>query len=135
MQHLDRPRVTLVDDNEHLRATIEELLVDAGIQVVGQAADGMQALRTIPPAAATAPLVVLMDLRMPGPLNGIEVTRLLVDRCHDVRVIIFTAFPGSGIEQAARTAGAVDLLIKGASAETLIAAIQRAWAGTVRRAG
>jgi DNA-binding NarL/FixJ family response regulator len=135
MHQPDRPRVVLVDDNDHLRATIGELLIDAGIQVVAEAADGIQALRTIPPLAAAAPLVVLMDLRMPGPVNGIEATRLLVERCHDVRVIVFTAFLGAGIEQAARTAGAVDLLVKGCPAATITASIRGAWAGTVRRAG
>src|SRR5262245_59260556 len=99
-----RPRVVVIDDNAHLRASLCELLADAGIQVVAQAHDGMEALRTIPPLAAAAPLVALMDVRMPGPVNGIEATRLLIDRCAHVAVIIFTAFPGSGIEEAARQA-------------------------------
>src|SRR5262245_21566936 len=101
------PRAAIVDDNHALRATVRELLIDAGIQVVAEAADGMRALRTIPPAAYQLPLVVLMDLRMSGPINGIETTRLLIERCGLVAVIIFTAFPGTGIEQAARQAGAV----------------------------
>jgi DNA-binding NarL/FixJ family response regulator len=124
-----RPRVFLCDDNQGLRATIRELLTDAGIEVVGEAVDGIDALRRVPPAAYEAPLVVFMDLRMPGPINGIEATRLLVDRCVDARVVLFTAFPGERIEQAARAAGAVGFLVKGAPANAIIAEIGRVWSG------
>lgn len=123
------PRVFLCDDNQGLRAAIRELLTDAGIVVVGEAADGIDALTRIPPVASRVPLVVLMDLRMPGPMNGIEATRLLVDRCVDVRVIIFTAFPGHGIEAAARDAGAVGVLVKGVAAAAIVAEVGRVWSG------
>jgi DNA-binding NarL/FixJ family response regulator len=132
MQQLtDRPRLFLAEDNAGLRAILRELFTDAGIDVVGEAGDPITALASIPPLAYAAPLVVLMDVRMPGPINGIEATRLLLDRCTDVRVVIFTAFPGAGIEQAARHAGATELLAKGVPAATIVAAIQRAWAGAV----
>jgi len=124
-----RPRVFLCDDNHGLRTVIRELLTDAGVEVVGEAADGIGALRRIPPAAYAAPLVVVMDVRMPGPINGIEATRLLVDRCVDARVVIFTAFPGEGIERAARQAGAVGLLVKGVSGDAIIAEVGRVWSG------
>jgi DNA-binding NarL/FixJ family response regulator len=93
----------------------------------GEAADSITALRTIPPLADRLPLVILMDVRMPGPVNGIEATRLLVDRCVGVGVIVFTAFPGSGIEEAARHAGAIELLAKGCPAATIVDAVRRAW--------
>jgi two-component system, NarL family, response regulator LiaR len=124
-----RPRVFLCDDNDGLRVAIRELLTEAGIDVVGEAGNGMDALRRIPPAAYAAPLVVFMDVRMPGPINGIEATRLLVDRCVDARVVIFTAFPGEGIERAARMAGAVGLLVKGSSGEEIVAEVGRVWSG------
>jgi DNA-binding NarL/FixJ family response regulator len=113
--------------NEGLRATIRELLTDDGIQIVGEAGDSATALRAIPPAAYGAPLIVLMDVRLPGPINGIEATRLLADRCADVRVIMFTAFPGEAIDRAARGAGAVGLLIKGVRPETILSTINQAW--------
>jgi DNA-binding NarL/FixJ family response regulator len=125
------PRVFVVDDNHGLRVSIRELLTDAGVEVVGEAADSLDALRKIPPAAYARGLVVLMDVRLPGPLNGIEATRLLVDRCERLRVLIFTAFPGEGIEQAARHAGAVELLAKGCPAEMIVDAVTRAWSGMV----
>jgi DNA-binding NarL/FixJ family response regulator len=125
------PRVFIIDDNVGLRASVCELLTDAGVEVVGQAGDSAEAIRAVPPAAYERPLVVLMDVRLPGLVNGIEATRLLVDRCERVAVIIFTAFPGSGIEQAARHAGAVELLAKGCPATTIVATIGRAWSGMV----
>jgi DNA-binding NarL/FixJ family response regulator len=126
-----RPRVYLVDDDARLRAMLRGLLEDAGAEVVGEADDGTAAVRYIPRAAYPDGLVVLMDVRMPGPINGIEVTRLLVERCGQLSVIVFTAFPGSGIEEAAMRAGAVDVLVKGAPAQTIVAAVERAWSGMV----
>jgi two-component system, chemotaxis family, protein-glutamate methylesterase/glutaminase len=129
----DQPRVFIIDDNVGLRASLRELFTDAGVTVVGEAGDAMEALRKVPPLAYTAPVVTLMDVRMPGPINGIEATRLLLDRCAEVRVIVFTAFLSGGIEAAARTAGAVELLAKGAPAAELVAAVERAWSVTVAR--
>jgi DNA-binding NarL/FixJ family response regulator len=123
------PRVFLCDDNERLRAAIRELLTDAGAEVVGEAADGIQALRLVPPTTDEGPLVVLMDLRMPGPINGVETTRLLVDRCAHVRVVIFTAFPGDGIERAVHDAGAAGILVKGVPAAAIVAEVGRVWSG------
>jgi DNA-binding NarL/FixJ family response regulator len=124
-------RVYLVDDNPRLRAMMRELLEDAGAEVVGEADDGTTAVRYIPRVAYPDGLVVLMDVRMPGPINGIEATRLLVDRCERLSVVVFTAFPGSGIDAAARDAGAVDVLIKGASPATIVEAVTGAWSRTV----
>ena len=105
-----RPRAFLVDDNDGLRVAIRELLTDAGVEVVGEARDSGTALLAIPrPPPA---LVVLMDVRLPGPVNGIEATRRLLERRAGVRVIIFTAFNGAAMERAALAAGAVMVLVK-----------------------
>lgn len=127
MRPRDRPRVFLCDAGDALRASVRELLTDLGVEVVGEAADALEALRAIPPLTRRAPVVALIDPRLPGPVSGIEATRLLVDRC-DVRVLIFSVFPGWGIQQGARRAGAVGVLAKGAPAETIVGAIERAWA-------
>ena len=109
----DRPLLFIVDDNTALRATLRELFTDACIEVVGEAGDAAAALGAIPTLGHLGPLVVLMDVRMPGRRNGIEATRLLVERHADVRVVVFTAFPSPAIEAAAKRAGAVALLVKG----------------------
>jgi len=135
MRTQGRPRVFLVDDNVGLRATLLDLLTDAGVEVIGEAGDGAEAIRRIPPAAVDLPLVVLMDVRLPGTVNGIGATRLVTDCCVNVRVLVFTAFPGFGIEQAARQAGAAGLLTKGCPAEAILAAVSRAWRELVPVAG
>lgn len=126
-----QPRIFVVDDNVGLRMALRDLSADAGIEVIGEAGDSAEAIRRIPAMASNRPLIVLMDVRLPGPINGIEATRVLIDRCVDVGVLIFTAFPGSGIEQAARQAGAAALLAKGCPAEMIIEAVTRAWSGLV----
>jgi DNA-binding NarL/FixJ family response regulator len=125
------PRVFVADDNVGLRATLSDLFADAGLDVVGEAGDSVEALRKIPPIAYAHPVVVLMDVRMPGPVNGIEATRLVIDRCEHFAVIIFTAFPGAGIEQAARQAGAVELLTKGCPAAEIVRTVERVWSRMV----
>jgi two-component system, NarL family, invasion response regulator UvrY len=125
------PRVFLVDDDEGLRARVRELLEDEGITVVGEASTGAGALELVPIAAMVGPLVVLMDVRMPGGVNGIEATRLLVGSGANIRIIVFTGFPDRGIEQAASEAGAIAVLVKGGRVVELIAAVRRAWGGVV----
>ena len=72
-------RVLLADDHAVVRAGLEELLRSTdGIDVVGAAADGEEAVRL---AAERAPDVVLMDLVMPG-VDGIEATRRIGDEPH-----------------------------------------------------
>jgi two-component system invasion response regulator UvrY len=123
------PRVVLVDDDNQLRARIRELLEDDGSRVIGEAPCGTAALELVPAAAAHLPAVVVMDVRMPGGLNGIDATRLLVELMGArVRVVLFTGFPDPGIEQAAREAGAVAVLLKGVGALEIITTIRHAWA-------
>lgn len=130
------PRVFLIDDDEPLRARVRELLEYEGMTVVGEASSGDEALGAVPIAAAAGPVVVLMDIRMPGRLNGIEATRLLVQSLGAmIRVLVFTGFPDAGIEHAARAAGAFAVSVKGDPAERLIATIRTAWEGMRVAAG
>jgi two-component system response regulator DesR len=124
------PRVFLVDDDGRLRARVRELLEYESMTVVGEASSGPEALDLVPAVAVAEPLVVMMDVRMPGRLNRIETNRLLVQSCGAmVRVLVFTGFPDPGIERAARAAGAVAVLVKGDPADQLVAAVHGAWDG------
>ena len=82
-------RVFLVDDQVLMRRGLRKLLeVEEGIDVVGEAADGAEALRLIP---QTKPEVALVDARMPK-MDGIELIRRLSEEHPRVAVIVLTTF-------------------------------------------
>jgi DNA-binding NarL/FixJ family response regulator len=119
-------RVLLVDDQALFREALGTLLsVRQEIDVVGEAADGQQALRQ---AAMLAPDVVLMDLRMPV-LDGLAATRRLRVDQPDVRVLALTTFDDDEEVFAALRAGAVGYLLKDVSSERLVEAVLAAARG------
>ena len=119
-------RVLLVDDQALFREALAVLLgVRADIEVVGEAADGAEALHR---AAELAPDVVLMDLHMPV-LNGIAATRRMRVEHPDVRVIALTTFDDDEEVFAALRAGAVGYLLKDVSSARLVEAVLAAARG------
>jgi len=119
-------RVFLVDDQTLVLAGFR-MLIDAqpDMRVVGDAADGQQALDTL---AGTAADVVLMDVRMPR-LDGVEATKRLVSRGSEPRVIVLTTFDLDEYVFAAIRAGASGFLLKDARPEELLAAIRAVASG------
>jgi DNA-binding NarL/FixJ family response regulator len=119
-------RVVLVDDQALMRTAFRVIFDETeDITVVGEAGDGAAAVRV---AQATAPDVVLMDIRMPG-MDGVAATRLI--RAHPERaprVLVLTTFDLDEYVYAALRAGASGFLLKDALAEDLLAAV-RAVAG------
>ncbi len=119
-------RVLLVDDQALFREALGTLLsVREEIEVVGEAADGLHALRQ---AAALTPDVVLMDLRMPV-LDGIAATRRLRADQPGVQVLALTTFDDDEEVFAALRAGAVGYLLKDVSSERLVEALLAAARG------
>lgn len=118
--------VLLVDDERLMRAGLR-LMVDgaAGISVLGEAADGAEAVRAV---AELDPDVVLMDVRLPG-TNGIEATRQLVAAGSRARVVVLTAFETDDHLLKALRAGAVSFLLKDAPPEAVVAAVHDAALG------
>ncbi|WP_169164242.1 response regulator [Cellulomonas taurus] len=115
-------RVLLVDDQVMMRTGLRAILDGAGgIEVVGEATDGAEAVRL---AVDLVPDVVLMDLRMPG-MHGVEATRRLRGdpRLTNTRVLVLTTFDGDTETVAALRAGASGFLGKGAGPEELVAAV------------
>jgi DNA-binding NarL/FixJ family response regulator len=113
-------RVLLVDDQPLFREALGVLLgAHDGLEVVGEAGDGADALRQV---EALAPDVVLMDLRMPV-LDGIEATRRLRAARPAVRVLALTTFDGDEEVFAALRAGALGYLLKDTSGERLVEAV------------
>jgi DNA-binding NarL/FixJ family response regulator len=110
-------RVVLVDDHAVLRSGLGQLLSGAGdIEVVGTAADGMEAVDVV---QGTRPDVVLMDLQMPR-MDGVSATRLIRERVPDAQVVVLTSYSDSARIVAALDAGAVGYLLKDADPEDVL---------------
>jgi DNA-binding NarL/FixJ family response regulator len=121
-------RVVLADDQELVRAGLRALLErDADLAVVGEAADGGQAVAMV---AAELPDIVLMDLQMPG-IDGIEATRRIVadPGLGGVRVIALTTYGTDEHVFAAIRAGAAGFLLKDCGPAELRRAVRLVAAG------
>jgi RNA polymerase sigma factor (sigma-70 family) len=114
-------RVLIADDQTLVRAGFRKILeADVKIEVVGEAADGLEAVEA---ARAVAPDVVLMDIRMPR-LDGLEATRQLVGQGKDgPRVLVLTTFGLEEYVYDALRAGASGFLLKDVPPEQLLAGV------------
>ncbi len=114
-------RVLVVDDQELVRAGVTLLLRTAGEDVVGEAADGHEAVRL---AERLRPDVILMDLRMPR-VDGIEATRRILAALPATHVVMLTTFGEDAEVYGALRAGAVGYLLKDGAPEAMIDAVRR----------
>jgi DNA-binding NarL/FixJ family response regulator len=114
-------RVLVVDDQAMVREGFGALLgAQPGIEVVGQAADGEEAVDA---ATRLGPDVVLMDVRMPR-LDGLAAARRILARDEGVRVLMLTTFDVDDYVYEALRAGASGFLLKDAPAEELVRAVR-----------
>ena len=119
-------RVLLVDDHAMVRSGIAAMLgVTDDIEVVGQAADGADAVTAVP---ETSPDVILMDLSMPG-VDGVEATRQILGDHPDVRIVVLTSFSDRARVSDAMAAGAVGYQLKDCEPAELLATVRAAAAG------
>lgn len=119
-------RVVVVDDHQIVRDGLVALLgALEGIEVVGTAADGREAIHLV---EECRPDVVVMDIQMPA-LDGIEATRFVTGRHPDVRVVMLTMNEDDDTVLSAMRAGASGYLLKGSGAEEVERAIRSAAAG------
>jgi CheY-like chemotaxis protein len=91
----------VVDDTDHVRTMLAEMLELDGFEVVGRAANGDEAVRTV---AGCDPDIIVMDLKMPG-VDGLEATRLIKAARPDQPVILYTAYLDPVIEAEAKAVG------------------------------
>ena len=113
-------RILLADDQELVRVGFRLILERAGFLVVGEAADGAEAVAM---ARQTTPDVALMDVRMPR-MDGIEATRRVVAAQPGTRVLALTTFDLDRYVYAAVSAGASGFLLKDAPPDDLVHAVR-----------
>jgi len=119
-------KILLVDDHAVVRSGLSKfLLVNKDMQMIGEAADGEEALHKI---SLYKPDIVLMDLMMPG-MDGITATREIKKKYPQVKVIALTSFAEQNMVQGALQAGAIGYLQKNVTAKELGHAIRSACEG------
>lgn len=119
-QNHRRVRVLIVDDTPQVRRDLRQFLNLTGeMDVVGEAADGQEAIRL---SAELNPDVIVMDLEMPG-MDGFEATRQIKAREPAPRIVILSVHADPENVARARSAGADEFVVKGASFKVLINAI------------
>ncbi|MFD3560653.1 response regulator [Streptomyces sp. NPDC058686] len=115
-------RVVLADDERMVRSALRAILsAEDGIEVVGEAATGAEAVSVV---RELAPDVVLMDVRMPG-VDGIRATeRILGSMAGPPRIVVVTTFENDAYVYEALRAGAAGFLLKRAEADALVQAVR-----------
>ena len=121
----DDIRVIIADDHPMFRQGLRALLEALGIEVVGEAENGPDAVRL---AHDVQPDVVVMDLHMPGG-NGIEATRTITRTSPHIGVLVLTMFRDDDSVFAAMRAGARGYLLKESGAEEIARAVRAVAAG------
>jgi len=119
-------RILVVDDQNLFRSGLVRLLeADSRVQVVGQAADGLDAVKKV---TALKPDVILMDLKMPN-LDGIEATRRIVAEHPKVKILILTTFETDSYVLQALRAGASGYVLKDAQIDSIVSSILAVMSG------
>ena len=119
-------KVLICDDETLVRQGLIAILgSESGIKVVGEAADGREAIEK---TGALSPDVVLMDVRMPG-MDGVEATRALTSQYPETQVIILSTFDYEEYILEGIRAGASGYVLKDTTASDLVRTIQRVYKG------
>jgi len=118
-------RVLIADDHDLFRTGLRNLLEEQGVQIVGEAASGAEAVHAV---RELAPDVVVMDLNMPG-MGGIDATRHIASIAPLTRVVMLTISDSDADVMDAILAGACGYLLKDSSIQDLMAGIQAASRG------
>jgi two-component system response regulator NreC len=121
-------RVLVADDHTLFRAGLRALFAsEADIEVVGEAADGEEAVRR---ALELRPEVVVMDLMMPI-MNGIEATRELKAKLPDVKVLVLSMYDDEEHVQRLLAGGASGYMLKKATSDELVRALREVVSGGI----
>jgi DNA-binding NarL/FixJ family response regulator len=125
-------RVLLADDQTLFRSGLARLLAeDPRVQVVGHAADGLEAVRL---TTALKPDVVLMDLKMPN-LDGVEATKRILSERPDVKILILSTYETDSYVLQALRAGASGYVLKDSDPSAIVSSIVAVMTGERVMAG
>ena len=108
-------RVLVVDDTDHVRNMIADLLNLHGFEIVGRARNSDEATEL---SVEVAPDVVVMDYKMPH-TDGLEATRRIREKLPEQQVILYSAFITPGVMKEAREAGVTVCIPKGSGVQAL----------------
>lgn len=116
---LKKMRVLIADDEVLIRMDLREMLIDAGYEVIAEAANGQEALRL---ARELRPDFIIMDVKMPV-MTGLEAAKI-IDEEAIAPVLLLTAYSQQDIVDEARDAGVIAYLVKPVREEQLFPAMQ-----------
>ena len=116
-------KIVIADDEALIRLDLREMLTDAGHTVLGEAADGEEAVEL---AQRLKPDLVIMDVKMPK-LDGITAAGIITER-HIAPVLLLTAYSQQDVVEKANSSGVMAYLVKPVREEQLFASMQVAMA-------
>ena len=112
-------RVLIADDDDAVRTVISQVLSDEGLDVVGVARDGIEAVAL---ALVLRPETVVLDIRMPG-LGGLEAAEQIHSVDSNIRLVMLSAYDDPTLQHEAQAVGASRFLVKGCALADLIEAV------------
>lgn len=113
-------RVLLADDHELVRLALRAVLEEAGMEVVGEAAGGVEAVEL---TERLRPDVLILDMRMPD-MSGVQVCERLLQSAPEVRIVVLSSFADDEDVFGALACGAASYIMKDVAPDALVAAIR-----------